>query len=280
MISEIIIDTTNRCPFHCKYCGTDSNISNYFLETNHIKAILENYNSKEIKIFLGGGYFFFHPDWKHILEYNKEVKANLVIDSPLVLNTLNAIREYKLKEFNYEISLSLWGIEDIHNILTNSKSYNNLFILQNELLIQNMPVQLSFVLTKEMIEDIENFKLFLDSIQYKTSIYFHRHMPCGRTQNDDIAKIDSILMFKKIISDYVSEKNIITVKFHHTLVTDSCYAWENRIFINHNGDIWGCGWINMNEHSKTNIYDNGFNFKDLDAGKYNTQFNCILKTTK
>lgn len=244
MINEIIIDTTNSCPLHCKYCGTDSNTCTNFLKTTQIKSILENYNSKEIKIFLGGGYFFFHPDWKKILEYNKKIKANLIIDTPLVLNTLKTIREYKLKEYYYKVSLSLWGSEVIHNTLTNSNSFNNLFILQNELQKQNESIQLSFVLTKELIEDIANLKIFLDSIKCETSIYFHRHMPCGRTQINDLATIESLLIFKNTICDYVSDNKIITVNFHHTLVSVSCYAWKNRIFINHNGDIWGCGWIN------------------------------------
>lgn len=279
MNKEIIIDTINICPFHCKYCGTDSNVSKNYLATDKIKTILKLFNSEEVKIYLGGGYFFYHPDWKDILSYNKQVKANIVIDSPLVLETLNAIREFNLTEFNYKISLSLWGVNEVHDFLTNSKSYKNFSILHNELILQNEPLLLSFVLTKEMIKDIDNFIHFLDLIQSNTSIYFHRHMPCGRSESYDIPKIESIKTFEKVITDYAYNKNILTVKFHHTLVTDKCLAWVNRFFINHNGDIWGCGWINTNERSKTNIYDSDFSFHDLDSGKYITQCNCILKST-
>ena len=75
----------------------------------------------------------------------------------------------------------------------------------------------------------------------------------------------------------MEEKNTV-VRFHHTL-DGICKAAENsRIFINHDGLVYKCGWINQNSipicdlnmNSKTDFNDL---FENVDLSK----IQCILK---
>ena len=169
---DIIIDTTNSCPMSCKYCGTRSNSQSVNeLSKEAIKQILDasvSFKGNLARVFLGGGLFFCHSGWKHILEYNRSIKANIIIDSPMLPVTFSSIKLCPPREFHYNVSVSFWGIGQTHNQLSGIECFklSNVFIdslrqLQDRLYI-------SFVITNELITQCDEVVNFINPLcQYK-----------------------------------------------------------------------------------------------------------------
>lgn len=109
---DVIVDTVNTCPMSCKYCGTRSNeYKKQELSKEVIKLIMNAAKQEqEARVFFGGGLFFHHSKWKQILDYNKKIKANIVIDTPLSSSSLRSIQLLTPQKYHYSISISYWGL--------------------------------------------------------------------------------------------------------------------------------------------------------------------------
>lgn len=241
---ELIVDCTNRCVLNCRYCGTNSNNSDeQYLDYNTLEYILNVAKSMSVCVFLGGGCFFCHPNWKEILDLNRKLNCYLIVDVPLDEKVLCSIKQYPPEKYNYTVSVSLWGLGEIHNQLSRTQHFI-LFEKYKELLQANMRV--SFVITNELIGICNDVIDFINNNK-TTKFYFHRLMPTGRCKFDDLPSFREIISFKNSILYNVNYKeNLI---FHHTLLLEAsndCRAFQNRLFIDCNGNIYGCGWVSDN----------------------------------
>ena len=98
----------------------------------------------------------------------------------------------------------------------------------------------SFVLTKDLLMQKNEVMRFIQGLQANDSVYFHHLMPTGRCNNENLPSEKELLSF---MNSAISQK----VRFHHTLYKTTCPAFSDRIFIDWNGDIFGCGWVGKNK---------------------------------
>lgn len=261
---EVIIDTTDRCFMDCKYCGTNSSINgSKYLEYNKIIEIIVEIKKLYLDhiIFFGGGCFFCHKDWKKILDANKNINANIRIDVPIHSDVLSYLNEYIPSEYNYSASLSLWGVGDVHDDLSRSDSFSMAHIFIETMSKYQDYNYISFVMTKELLEHQEQVLEFIRGLNVSTSVYFHRLMPTGRCSRESLPQQNEVELFCDEILNL--NKNRIKITFHHTIGSFSCKAFKNRIFINHDGNVYGCGWVNNNSTNICNIYENDISITDV-----------------
>jgi len=276
---EVIIDTTNKCIFQCRYCATESFANGTaYLSIDALSDILLSLkkHKKDAVIYLGGGCFFCHPNWKIILENNQINKQNLCIDVPVSKYVYDIICTYHPKKYNYKFSMSLWGIGDTHDTLAGRKSYENLERFISYSIENDLCINISFVVTKEFINTIDEVIYFINNIKYKYSIYFHRFMPMGRGHKGNLPTKEELDFFLKKIKTEV--KQFDKIRLHHTFSGTDCIAFRNRIYINHDGNVYGCGWINNHSKSVANIYNINLEtiLHNIDKKLYTDATHCIL----
>lgn len=246
---ELIIDCTNKCISKCTYCGTDSDmLGERYLDYDVLRSILVMAKELSVHVYLGGGCFFCYPYWKEILEFNRELKADITIDVPLAEMVLNSVTQYQPQEYNYTVSISLWGINSVHDSLSGLNCFE-LFNRYSQLLGDNMCV--SFVMTQELLSIRKEIINFINDNCRAKSIYFHRLMPTGRCSKENVPDLDKIRRFRDSL--LVSIKNAERLRFHHTLSTDKCNAFYERLFVDWDGNIFGCGWVSKNTKPVANI---------------------------
>lgn len=273
---ELIVDCTNRCVLNCRYCGTDSNSSDeQYLDYDTLEYVLKVAKSMSICVYLGGGCFFCHPNWKEILELNLKLNCHIIVDVPLDEKIFCLIQQYPPEKYNYTVSVSLWGIGEIHNQLSRTQHFI-LFEKYKELLKSNMRV--SFVITNELIDSYSDVIDFINNNK-DIKFYFHRLMPTGRCKYDDLPDFQKIMNFKNEVVSNVNCKDIL--RFHHTLLSetfDDCKAYRDRLFIDYKGNIYGCGWVSSNVQPIGFIKQSNLRemiFKAI-SGDYNGLIKCPL----
>lgn len=248
---ELIIDCTNRCVMNCIHCGTDSSVNgNRHLDLNIIQSILEMAKLFSARVYLGGGCFFCHPNWKEILNINKVLNADVVIDVPLEETVLNSIRLYPPQKYNYEVSLSLWGVGTMHDRLSMSKSFH---LLSKFFQVLSDNIHISFVMTRDLLSSSENLITFISNNPKVKSYYFHRLMPTGRCSKSALPNIHEIEVFQQRLLSSLSNTYKLKLRFHHTLYSKKCTAFRERLFIDWNGNIYGCGWVSVHTKPIGNI---------------------------
>ncbi len=192
---ELIIDCTNKCVSKCINCGTDSAVCGEdHIDLSILKTILIFSKHSSSQVYLGGGCFFCHPQWKNLLEFNQSIGADIIIDVPLDKFVLDAIALYPPKLYNYQVAVSLWGIKDVHDKLAGIDSFC-FFADYKKLLFQDMRV--SFVITEDLIRSSKEVISFINENPQIKSIYFHRLMPTGRCLSSMLPKEERIKNFQK-----------------------------------------------------------------------------------
>lgn len=248
---EIIIDCTNQCFMNCKYCGTDSAVhGSQYLDESEIVKLINIANRYHMQVFLGGGCFFCHPDWIEILDYNRQIGASVYVDVPLTEPVIEALQKYSPEKYNYSPSVSLWGVGKTHDILSGRKSFYLFDSYQNTV---GPDFRCSFVITNDLLNQKEELIAFINKLEHCQQIYFHRLMPTGRCNRDNLPRSADLLCFKEDILTCVKFPEIL--KFHHTLCAQPCRAYRKRIFIDWAGNIFGCGWVDLNSKTIANIKD-------------------------
>lgn len=249
MMYELIVDCTNKCVSKCINCGTDSAAcGECHIDLSILKSILDFSKQISSQVYLGGGCFFCHPQWKDLLEFNKKFAADIIVDVPLDKLVLDSIASYPPKTYNYQVSVSLWGIEEGHNKLAGTDSFS-LFADYKKLLSHNMRV--SFVITEELICSAKEIISFINENSQIKSFYFHRLMPTGRCSSGSLPKEEIIKSFQNQLLSSVDEPD--KLRFHHTLLDANCNAFHKRLYIDYHGDIYGCGWVSANTAPIANI---------------------------
>ena len=82
-------------------------------------------------------------------------------------------------------------------------------------------------------------------------------MPVGRAIKSDIPSIEALKRF----SNFMKQKCKRTINFHHTIEKNVCKAGIDRLFIDSNGDLYGCGWVPRETPPVCNI--NGKNIIEI-----------------
>ena len=243
---EWIIDVTNRCYLQCRLCGTDSDIDGEkSLPVQCILDIMHYAQTHPCSLFLGGGCFFCHPYHEQILLYMKKIQMRgIIIDIPMCEETLESLRRFPMNQYHYTASVSLWGIGETHNTLTRSHGYQYLDQFQKRMRLYQGHSAFSFVITRDLIKQQEEVSAFLETLEEQDSVYFHRLMPTGRCGLDYLPETDAIMKFYDYISSHIYSCNI---RFHHTILNHSCTAYKDRLFVDWNGDVFGCGWVGKNK---------------------------------
>lgn len=271
---EVIVDCTNKCYMNCKLCGTASQKDG----TNHLSAstiveIIKTVKEIDARVFLGGGCFFCHPEWKNILKISKEIGADVYIDMPLTEPVLQAIKEYPPGYYSYKPSVSLWGIGATHDELAGSDSF---FLLEEYKQIMKSGYGVSFVMTKQLLAQREQVIAVLNSLEHCNRVYFHRLMPTGRCSAEYLPEMHELREFMDSVNENV--KKLDGIRFHHTLLNTPCKAYGGRVFVDWHGNIYGCGWVDDETETIGNILELDLKnvIQNATSGKYSSYKKCPL----
>ena len=262
----------------CRYCGTCIIGNGHSdIDPELFEGLVDSLRHFcETTVFLGGGTFFCHPQWEKLLGLLSGCDKAFIIDCPLDKNILNKIYTTQPSKFNYHPSISLWGIDAVHDELCGRPSFHLLSSYIRKQSEWPTPLRLSFVMSKNLVQQTQNVIDFVDQLPTGTCLYFHRLMPVGKGIHATLPSLDSLLCFKKRI---VSQINITkTAKFHHTL-DNTCRAESNdRIFINHDGAVHKCGWIDARSIPICKLHkDSRVDFYQLFHKANSMTIQCVLK---
>jgi len=144
-------------------------------------------------------------------------------------------------------------IDELHNRLAGTNSFKWLAPIMNELQALGVPVRFSFVLTKELMENRQTVVEFINNLRYPSHIYFHRLMPVGRCLSGYIPGGKAVAAFAANIKNTITSRH--NILFHHTINSQKCLAFKNRIFIDYTGNIYGCGWRTGANKAIANIHN-------------------------
>ena len=244
MIDELIIDTTNRCPLSCVYCGTDSNTTGRHLPAATILALISQAKAGDVStVYLGGGWFFSHPMWHEILRFNRETRARIVIDTPPISSALSVLTEFPMSEHGYALSLSLWGVAHCHDRLSRSDTFRNVSAFLDLMQRETGRARVSFVLTPELLSCAETIASYLNHENRITEAYFHRLMPVGRATRCTLPGLSELHRFMGTVESALRARRNLVLSYHHTLTGSRCRAGSSRLFVSCSGDVYGCGWV-------------------------------------
>lgn len=239
---EIIVDITNRCGMACRYCGTSASIGgNSHLDIRVARALfLSAAGARDVGFFLGGGTAFRHPHWTDIFASLRDSGCRAVVDCPLDSYVLSCMRDMPPMASNYRPSLSLWGMGELHNRLSGADSFKLFPDFMGALASWGIEPCISFVVTNEFLAEADGLNGFIADLPPSTEIYFHRLMPVGRAANASLPSQHSLQCFRDDLKSRFSGRSI---HFHHTLDGAGCPAGRGRLFVNHDGNVYACGWI-------------------------------------
>jgi len=277
MITELIIDTTNRCPMHCVYCGTDSNTTGHDLPLRTIRTLIEDASVHDLAaVYLGGGCFFSHPHWQEILALNREVQARLVIDVPPVEWVLGRVALMPPSQYAYAVSLSLWGVGKCHNLLSKSDSFRNVSSFLDLSQRDTGSAHVSMVLTRELLQQSDAVIDFLCTETRVTHVYFHRLMPVGRAKRAILPDRVELERFVAKMSLVGGRDRGLAVRFHHTLVGEGCRAGRSRLFVDCQGDVYRCGWVGPTSLPAAVASEERDLIEDVNCRKLHVRHKCPL----
>ncbi|TFG21921.1 MAG: radical SAM protein [Promethearchaeota archaeon] len=159
----LMINITEKCNLNCKHCYiTDKNQVDFSFDK--LKELIEEfYNLQGEKIVLTGGEPFLYEKLEELLEF--------LIDIPLkkVLLTNGVLIEKKkhlldlIKENNFEVFVSIDGLEDTHNDFRNANCFNNSIHGIQLMLKKNITVSINTMVHKQNLKEFDELSAFLKS---------------------------------------------------------------------------------------------------------------------
>lgn len=290
-VITIIINTTNGCNIHCKYCYAYSNEKTYVkfspasIIADITKLVGNNENQKISIVFHGGEPLLC---WDNIVEMIiklnsrfKNISYSIQTNGILITKQMvNFVKSNKIK-----IGISLDGFNKQANINRFGKDNNNFLkrVLDNidVLMHNNILIGLLSVITKENYRDLfDSVIFFVDKGVKHFGFNFFLSKGRGADKNTEVLVNELVDIYIKlacyindynahhVLEDYISERTISVLIYslsHKPLgacFSTPCSAGKNLFAIDVNGDIYPCDEF---------VGDVSFRFGNIRIGDFSTE---------
>lgn len=288
----IIINTTNRCNIHCKYCYAYTNETKYadFSTSSIIDDIIKLINKKEdlkLSIVFHGG----EPllCWNNIAEIVVRLDENFknvsysIQTNGILLN--NKIIDFA-KSRNIKIGISLDGANKQSNINRFGEDKNGYFnkIIENInlLTLNDIEIGLLTVVTKDNLRDLQKSLIFFVEKGIKNfGFNFLLSKGRGADYGAEVSINELINVYIEIAcyindynslherKDFISERTISVIIYslsHKPLgacFTTPCNAGESLLALDVNGDVYPCDeFVGSSDFCIGNVRQAGFSFEE------------------
>ncbi len=299
----IVVNTTNRCNIHCKYCYASTNIDrNETFSTasivDDITRLAGDKENRDISIVFHGG----EPllCWNDIAEM--VVKLNSKFRNISYSIQTNGILINKeiidfIKTHNFKIGISLDGYDkqtNINRFGEDKKDCLKKVLLNiNELIFNDIKIGVLSVITDKNYKELLNSVIFFveKGVKY-FGFNFFLSKGRGADNKTEIPIHELVKIYEKLaryindynakheLKDYISERTVSVLIYslsHKPLgacFSTPCSAGENLYAIDVNGDVYLCDeFIGDSNFCIGNIRDSKFSTNDIRNDNY-TNLRC------
>lgn len=265
----IVLNVTNKCNLACPYCfqnaGTEYKNE---LTSDEIKSVITKAIelNPEINISLSGGEPFMRRDLLELLAFacSKAQRVSLLTNGTLITQRVaNEIARVKTDGLFVQISID-GGTASTHDAIRGNGSFEKSMTAIRLLEERQIPVVLSFTVTKANMNDVAGFfKLCADNRISRVRIDYVKGV--GRATNDkesvcltDQDFIDVQRMIYKLQTEYgwkygdpLNDRGILLGSFLKPRVV--CGAGISLIFVDADGNVYPCTSLTSRELTGGNI---------------------------
>lgn len=302
---ELLIELTDKCPFNCIYCSSNSDIKkDHFIDpVNFFKIIRQAKHSKIDIIQLSGGEPFLHPKIEEFIEFILEqgflleiyTCGNLKKNGKFIPIPKRILEKYENNNlltlrFNFQ-TINRRNFQKLtntnkgfYNLITSIK-YTNKYnikseahIVPNKINLNDLEETIKFLLSKLKIKHIKLLRLI-----------FHGRSKKNKSKLEyNINHLEKIL--KKIKEEYRSSEVEIGTAFSKlSNFCETCQAAESKFMISYDLKLFPCTSFKNQEicfieledlNNLEKIIKNGrLKNKLLNLNKYLNNFNYFQKET-
>lgn len=193
-VYDTCIEITTKCNQYCRNCFSFSDPRQRWKEMSYddIKQIINEKQSKRIRIGITGGEPFLHKDIYRVLNLPLEFQnLNFMISTNGYFNlTPEFLR--MLYKGKWLVSVSLHGNKNTHNLYTNANSFDTVVQNIEKLSTNNITIHIYTVINRFMTaEDIE----YIMSLKNKYNISYIRFIVPRDTGRVDLNYNKSIIQY-------------------------------------------------------------------------------------
>ena len=258
---ELLIEICKKCYLNCKFCSSNADVNSpSFIKLNVIKSIIRDANRLEIsKIQISGGEPFTHPDILRISEFlskkNKKVyiytcgNINLKDElHPISYKTLKKLKEFSVRTLRFNLQSHK---PEIHNFLTNSKSYQNAIVSLKNSIDLGFNTEIHIIPLKQNYKDLSESIKFFKNLGI-SKVKFLRFVPHGRGSINKLYLELNQKQYRELFNDLISLKNNfkdfieIGSSFNNSFISNKsiscrdCQIGKNKIAISPEGKVFPC----------------------------------------
>ena len=164
-LKNLMINITEKCNLSCKHCYiTDKNKIDMPLK-ELMDIIQEFYNVQGIRLILTGGEPFLYTELKDLLKKltNIPLQKVMLTNGVLIRKQDNEIIEL-LKQNNFEIFVSLDGLEEAHNDFRNADCFKEIIQGIKRLLKSDISVSINTMIHKQNLDDFDGMLKLIRSL--------------------------------------------------------------------------------------------------------------------
>ena len=160
----LMINITEKCNLNCKHCYiTDKNQVDFSFDK--LKELIEEfYNLQGEKIVLTGGEPFLYEKLEELLEFliNIPLKKVLLTNGVLIEKQKHLLD--LIKENNFEVFVSIDGLEDTHNDFRNANCFKDSIQGIKLLLDKEIKVSINTMVHKKNLREFDELAKYLRSL--------------------------------------------------------------------------------------------------------------------
>ncbi len=164
-LKNLMITITEKCNLSCKHCYiTDKNLVDMSLE-NILELIKKFYNLQGIKLILTGGEPFLYTKLKELLQKLKTIPLQKVLlTNGTLISEQNQEILKLLKDNNFELFVSIDGLEDSHNEFRNADCFQNTIEGIKTLIENKIKVSVNTMIHKQNLNDFNSLYKLISSL--------------------------------------------------------------------------------------------------------------------
>lgn len=263
---------TNKCNLNCIHCSSRCDNNNkQKLSSSKIYEVLDKLSDSNLEqLVLTGGEHLMVDEIEKILEYAR----NKLVGTRIILSTNGTLIDKYVDSIIRNIDIVNISIDGYSEEMTKKIRGKGVFekILNGIKLLQDRGftnIKTSMVLLENNKKEMEKFIKFNKDL--KTEYIFRMLCNVGR------AKDNKEYFRKKDFSGYPVANYLLTsgISDKKQLNIRACNTYNNKIYINHDGKIYPCPSLKIEDFQIGDIVDVNFTFKNL-LNKMNNMKNSFF----
>ncbi|MBD3216131.1 MAG: radical SAM protein [Candidatus Lokiarchaeota archaeon] len=302
---ELLIELTDKCPFNCIYCSSDSNfLKDKFIKLTHLQEVISQAKFCDFDVIqLSGGEPFLHPDIEEIIDLilnngfsleiytcgNVKNKYKLVPIPKKILKKYKDSKNLTLR-FNFQtidknnfkkLTGNLSGLKNLITSILNANKYNirtEVHIIPNRINLRDLKDTVVFLFEKLNIKHIKFLRLI-----------FH-----GRAKNNQEELTYNNNDLKKILENIKKKfgNSDVEIGTSFSILSNSCnkcQAAKTKYMISYDLKLFPCTSfknlklcnVQLNEINRMGkVIKNGVLFNELKIFRKQLKCNSCSKIEK